>query len=391
MRKTVRVLFLNVSSNLGGTERSVLEEAKSLKGSDIEPIIFLVTKGPLIKELKANQIKYIVKPVSNNLLSMTREFSFVKNFFLNPYFLIDILRIYLFLVRYIKRKKIEVVISNNIKMHLITPLLKIYPRPRIIWSYHDNLPKSSRLKALLIILANIIPSKIIVNSNFVKSQWSKYVRDTNKLITLYPIINHLKFLTKKTTLKKSNFGLTNKDYVIGNIGVLVKWKGQEVLIKAAKLIRGRIPNLKVLIIGGNIYDSDSKDTSVSLIDLVKKYHLEEKVVFTGFIHENHSAIKLLDLVVHTSIEPEPFGRIIVESMLAKRTIIGANAGGVKETLEPINGYLVEPNNPRLLAKMIINIYNHRQSSKSLNDFQKYALDKFCNTLRTDQLIKVIQE
>ncbi len=54
-------------------------------------------------------------------------------------------------------------------------------------------------------------------------------------------------------------------------------------------------------------------------------------------------MKAVDIVVHTSIAPEPFGRVIVEGMLARKPVIATRAGGALETIdEGVTGLLVAP-------------------------------------------------
>jgi glycosyltransferase involved in cell wall biosynthesis len=64
-------------------------------------------------------------------------------------------------------------------------------------------------------------------------------------------------------------------------------------------------------------------------------------------------MKAVDIVVHTSVEPEPFGRVIVEGMLAERPVIATVGGGVREIIaDGVNGLLVPPNDPAALAAAI---------------------------------------
>jgi glycosyltransferase involved in cell wall biosynthesis len=58
-------------------------------------------------------------------------------------------------------------------------------------------------------------------------------------------------------------------------------------------------------------------------------------------------------VVHCSTAPEPFGRVIVEGMLAGRPVIATNHGGATEILRNgVTGFLMEPGNPSALAEVL---------------------------------------
>jgi len=64
-------------------------------------------------------------------------------------------------------------------------------------------------------------------------------------------------------------------------------------------------------------------------------------------------MRTVDIVVHTSTAPEPFGRVLVEGMLAGRVVVASRAGGAVEVLhDGVTGALVEPGNPAALARCL---------------------------------------
>ena len=62
--------------------------------------------------------------------------------------------------------------------------------------------------------------------------------------------------------------------------------------------------------------------------------LGDRVGFTGFVEDVPAAIRALNIVVHASTEPEPFGLVIVQAMACGRAVIVSAAGGAKELIEP---------------------------------------------------------
>jgi len=58
----------------------------------------------------------------------------------------------------------------------------------------------------------------------------------------------------------------------------------------------------------------------------------EKTGFTGYVAEPETAIQSLDILVHASTQPEPFGRVIAEGMACGRAVICSAAGGAAELI-----------------------------------------------------------
>jgi glycosyltransferase involved in cell wall biosynthesis len=66
----------------------------------------------------------------------------------------------------------------------------------------------------------------------------------------------------------------------------------------------------------------------------------------------------MDVVVHSSIEPEPFGMVNLEAMYMKKPVVSTNIGGPTEIFsDGEDGILIEPGNPALLAQKISVLLN----------------------------------
>jgi glycosyltransferase involved in cell wall biosynthesis len=95
-----------------------------------------------------------------------------------------------------------------------------------------------------------------------------------------------------------------------------------------------------------------------------------------------------DVIVHTSTAPEPFGRVIVEGMLAGRPVIATNTGGPAEIVhEPISGLLVAPSAPIELANAIRRLLHETHLSKDISEYgyryakERYSLCRMAATVR----------
>jgi glycosyltransferase involved in cell wall biosynthesis len=116
---------------------------------------------------------------------------------------------------------------------------------------------------------------------------------------------------------------------MGLLGTFARWKGHDVFLRALSQIRAA--GVRGYIIGEPIYETAASQFSMrELQELSVGYGLAGSVGFTGRIHDAPGALRALDVVVHASTEPEPFGLVIAEAMACGRPIIVSRAGGAAE-------------------------------------------------------------
>jgi glycosyltransferase involved in cell wall biosynthesis len=88
------------------------------------------------------------------------------------------------------------------------------------------------------------------------------------------------------------------------------------------------------VIGGPIYRTvGSQFSFLELQSEAARLGLQNKVGFTGLLSDTAQAIRSLDIVVHASSDPEPFGLAIVEAMACAKPTIVSGAGGAAELFE----------------------------------------------------------
>lgn len=68
----------------------------------------------------------------------------------------------------------------------------------------------------------------------------------------------------------------------------------------------------------------------------------ERVAFTGFVERTAPVLRALDIVVHASTQPEPFGLAIAEAMACGCAVVVSDAGGAAEIIEPGHDALTHP-------------------------------------------------
>ena len=100
--------------------------------------------------------------------------------------------------------------------------------------------------------------------------------------------------------------------------------------------------------------------------LVKSLNLENRIIFTGFRSDVPSLMRAMDVIVHASTTPEPFGLVIVEGMAAGKPVIATAAGGVLDIIEDgVNGLLVPIKDSGEMAKAILYLISNPGKAKEM--------------------------
>ncbi|CAN5605884.1 hypothetical protein BH24ACT4_BH24ACT4_21700 [soil metagenome] len=140
--------------------------------------------------------------------------------------------------------------------------------------------------------------------------------------------------------------------VVVHIGRIVAWKGQDVFLRAMAEVVARHPSAFALVVGG-AGDGPDDGFGSRLEAIVGELGITDRVAFTGPRRDVPEILALSEVVVHSSTDPEPFGRVVVEGMAAARAVVGADDGGVPEIIDAgVTGLLVGPRDPVALSEAI---------------------------------------
>ena len=174
-------------------------------------------------------------------------------------------------------------------------------------------------------------------------------------------------------------------YAVGLVGLLIPWKGQALFIDAAIALREKIPNLKMLIVGGT--PDECVAYEALLRQRVSQEQMDGLIVFTGHVTAMAQVYNGLDVVVSASTSPEPLGTVVIETMAMGRPLIGPNHGGAAEMIEHLKtGLLFTPNDAQSLAGEIERLFIDPALALQLgHDARNHALDTFAIARHTEHI------
>lgn len=155
---------------------------------------------------------------------------------------------------------------------------------------------------------------------------------------------------------RQELGLASGDLVVGMLGNVKHWKGQRVLVEAMPLILDRFPATRFVFVGTVADDLYMKDLDAR----IEALGISDRAVFTGYRPDAIDLIAAMDVVVHASIEPEPFGLVVLEAMGKGVPVVATDLGGPKETvIDGAIGLLFKSGNPSSLAHAILRLLQNK--------------------------------
>jgi glycosyltransferase involved in cell wall biosynthesis len=364
---SMRILFLSPTGQRGGAERSLLDLMASLRAARPDWSLQLIVGegGPLVGLAEAMGVATTLIPVpaaltvigdagaggpAGNSIGQKQLLGKLLMAFPATVGYVSKLR------RAIRAAAPEVVHSNGAKMHV----LGAWATPRglpLVWHIHDYVSSRPLMSRLLRAHARRCSAALAISDSVAS--------DVNhvcgpRMRRVYPVHNAIdlkEFCPEgpKTDLDElAGMALAENGVVrIGLLATMARWKGQEVFLKAISMLPKDLP-FRAYIVGGPLYRTPGSQYQVEeLSGLAARLGISDRVGFAGFVDDPAAGIRSLDVVVHASTEPEPFGRVIVEGMACGRAVVASAAGGASELIsDGVNALGHPPGDAAALARCL---------------------------------------
>ncbi|WP_411374114.1 glycosyltransferase [Arthrobacter sp. MPF02] len=174
------------------------------------------------------------------------------------------------------------------------------------------------------------------------------------------------------------------------MGRISPWKGQLKFLEALVLLQNQLGNTNwhADIVGGSLFGESEYEKQIR--DFLKVHSLERKVSMHGHVKDVTPYLAASNIVVHSSILPEPFGQVIAQGMAAGRAVIAANSGGPLDIITPNqDGVLVDPANTSAFAAALHELVLDSDRRETLGRAAKEKAKRYAVALVTEQVRKVL--
>lgn len=339
-----RILFLDQSGALGGAELYLLDLARAHQSTGH---VLLLEHGPFFDRLCEEGVSAEVLPASATVRTVRKKAGLWAG--------VRALPGLLHIIRAVARRaaQYDLIFANTQKALLIGGLAGLWAGRPVVWNLHDLLTPdhfTAVNRTVAVTAANLLCHHVIANSQASRIAFEAAGGRVPTTV-VYNGIDPAPFdavVPEQVRALRRTLGIGDRP-VVGVFSRLAPWKGQHVLLEALSHLP---PSTHLLFVGDALFDGD-RAYGASLRRQVIDQHAEERVHFLGFRDDVPALMALCDVVTHTSVAPEPFGRVIVEGMLAGRPVVATGTGGALEILDDSRtGALVRPDDPPALGRTL---------------------------------------
>ncbi|MBW4609678.1 MAG: glycosyltransferase family 4 protein [Hassallia sp. WJT32-NPBG1] len=376
----MKILFLDQSGKPGGAELCLIDIAKPY--SD-RCLVGLFADGSFKNLLQQNKIP--VEVLATQAIQVRKESSFAQG-------LGSLGQLAPIITKVAKiAREYDLIYANTQKALVVGAIASFLSRRPLVYHLHDILSDehfSKTNRRIAVTCANRFASLVIANSEASKIAFVKAGGRADLTEIVYNGFDPKNYLIGESDVKQLRQELSLEgQFVVGHFSRLAPWKGQHILLEAL----AKCPQeVTVLLVGDALFGE--QDYVDSLHRQVTDLGLEKRVKFLGFRSDIPQLMSACDLVAHTSISPEPFGRVIVEAMLCGTPVVAAASGGAIELVEhDVNGFLATPGKPQELAEIITACLEEAEKTATIaKNAQITASKRFDVTIINQQIAELLE-
>ena len=377
-----RILYCESSADgtIGGSHYCLLYLVEHLDRAQYEPMVVFYETHPLLPRFQA-AAKTIVHPQDSPVVwggtngftrLLRRGVNFLK-------FLGTVVRH----VAFLRRHRVALVhLNNSITRHqdwmLAASLAGV---PCVVHERGLNTEYTARDRAYARRVSLIIPMSAWIRDHMVE----RGVPGDNIRIMYDGLDPEKVKVTTDATRLREQWNVCTSARVVGIVGNIRAWKGQETVVRAVIEVAKHHPDVVCFFVGAATRGDDAYLTNLQA--MVAEAGIERNVRFTGYQKEVPSLMNLMEFVIHASVAPEPFGMVVLEAMAQRKAVIGSRAGGpVEMIVEGETGLTFPPGDAQTLAARMGELLADPERSRRMGEagykrlLQEFTMAKYMDEI-----------
>lgn len=331
MTKRLNVVYLDHVARMSGGEIALLRTLPALLDR-VQPLVVLAEDGPLRGKLEQEGIEVVVLPLAAAVRDARRDT--VAGSAITGRSAVELASYVVKLRALLRQRKPDLVHTNSLKAALYGGVAGRLAGVPVIWHVRDRIADdylSPRTTRLVKAAGRVLPTALIANS---AATLATLPRQRRGRVILNPVV------PDSVTLAAPRPQHSAGPLVIGMVGRLAPWKGQQLFLDAfATAFPDR--EARARIVGSAMFGEDVY--AGALRTQVRTLGLQDVVEFRGYREDVWAELAGFDVLVHASIVPEPFGQVVLEGMAAGLPVIASGEGGPAEVVtDDVDGLLFTP-------------------------------------------------
>jgi glycosyltransferase involved in cell wall biosynthesis len=340
----IAVLFVDHTGVMGGAQHSLLDiaEANRERGA-----VALLEDGPFAATLEHRGVR-VLRLRGGDALRAVKKSSLLPG----AGALVAVARMARNLAR--AAKAYELLYANSPKSFLVAAFAGRLARRPVVWHLRDILGgghfSAANVRAVVSV-ANWCAARVVANSQATADAFVSAGGKASLVTVVHNGIDAAPFdalPADARALVRAELGIPGDAFLVGCFSRLHPWKGQAVLLDAV----ARMPAVHALLVGGALFSGEAP-YEAELRARAAEPALAGRVHVLGARDDVPRLLAACDVVVHPSVLAEPFGRVLVEAMLARRPVVATRGGGVPEVVtDGETGVLVPPGDAGALGEVL---------------------------------------
>jgi glycosyltransferase involved in cell wall biosynthesis len=205
----------------------------------------------------------------------------------------------------------------------------------------------------------------------------------DRVVTLYNGVEMDKIKASSgTTNVRTELGLLDASHVVTSVGHIRRFKGFDVMIRAAAKVCREFPKT-IFVIVGAFYESDHVG---ELMELVRTLGISDNIRFAGAFDDVYSALNVSNVFCLLS-RTEGFSNALVEAMACALPAVATRVGGAEETIvDGRNGFLVDSEDADAAAERILILLRSPELARKMGaEAQETVRTKFTAQIMANTL------
>lgn len=351
------VLFVHSSAELYGADRVLLELLSGLREAGHGLQVVLPHPGPLHEEIASLRVA-----VQSHSLGVLRRKYFSPLGLINR--TVRICAAVRHLRELIAQNGIDVVHSNTTAVFAGVIAARLSRKPHV-WHVHEITTRPLWYARLVSRCVGRLSDKAVFVSRATLEHMCKLNPSLRaKAVLIYNGIDERRATAGRPGTLKAELGWDQNVTVVGMIGRINWWKGQEKLLDCAALLVNSHPELRFIMVGG-VFDGEEARRE-ELLARIREAGLQDRVCVLDFRPDIGSVLADLDVFVLPSTEPDPFPTVVLEAMAASRPVVAFRHGGVCEMVEDgVSGLLCRPCSTEEMSLAIARLIADPQAARRM--------------------------